>query len=143
MIGKIFTRFEKGRITSSAQMCLRVDFILIEVPLAHRRVKVVVFVHHCIFPSLLFLKSVTLVICTVSGGNIEPGGPNEVVCKSKSLYIGPNEVVPVRRDYKCTALPFIGRTLQGSASSARARARLLLQLFAINSAPPFYRRPEL
>ena len=56
MIGKIFTRFEKGRITSSAQMCLRVDFILIEVPLAHRRVKVVVFVHHCIFPSLLFLK---------------------------------------------------------------------------------------
>ena len=102
-------------------MCLRVDFILIEVPLAHRRVKVVVFVHHCIFPSFLFLKSVTLVTCTVSGGNIEPGGPNEVVCKSKSLYIGPNEVVPVRRDYKCTALPFIGRTLQGSASSARAR----------------------
>ena len=84
-------------------MCLRVDFILIEVPLAHRRVKVVVFVHHCIFPSFLFLKSVTLVTCTVSGGNIEPGGPNEVVCKSKSLYIGPNEVVPVRRDYKCTA----------------------------------------
>ena len=73
----------------------------------------------------------------------QQGGPNEVVCKSKSLYIGPNEVVPVRRDYKCTALPFIGRTLQGSASSARARARLLLQLFAINSAPPFYRRPEL
>ena len=93
MIGKIFTRFEKGRITSSAQMCLRVDFILIEVPLAHRRVKVVVFVHHCIFPSLLFLKSVTLVTFTVSGGNIEPGGPNEVV--------------PVSRDYKCTALPFI------------------------------------
>ena len=60
-------------------MCLRVDFILIEVPLAHRRVKVVVFVHHCIFPSLLFLKSVTLVTFTVSGGNIEPGGPNEVV----------------------------------------------------------------
>ena len=26
-----------------------------------------------------------------------------MVCKSKSLYIGPNEVVPVRRDYKCTA----------------------------------------
>ena len=82
MIGKIFTRFEKGRITSSAQMCLRVDFILIEVPLAHRRVKVVVFVHHCIFPSFLFLKSVILVTCTVSGGNIEPGGPNEVMYKS-------------------------------------------------------------
>ena len=63
-------------------MCLRVDFILIEVPLAHRRVKVVVFVHHCIFPSFLFLKSVTLVTCTVSGGNIEPGGPNEVMYKS-------------------------------------------------------------
>ena len=63
-------------------MCLRVDFILIEVPLAHRRVKVVVFVHHCIFPSLLFLKSVTLVTFTVSGGNIEPGGPNEVMYKS-------------------------------------------------------------
>ena len=63
-------------------MCLRVDFILIEVPLAHRRVKVVVFVHHCIFPSFLFLKSVILVTCTVSGGNIEPGGPNEVMYKS-------------------------------------------------------------
>ena len=59
------------------------------------------------------------------------------------VRVCPNEMVPVRRDYKCTALPFIGRTLQSSASSARARARLLLQLFAINSAPPFYRRPEL
>ena len=33
MIGKIFTRFQKGHITSPAQISLHVDFILIEVTL--------------------------------------------------------------------------------------------------------------